>query len=482
MPTYVARVGVPGCGTENASFNARISKLEGFFLMPVSKDRFSLALLTAVLVVLIAVLAGGSLWILSRMQNQTVRDDAARRVMQQGRLMTAHIAQQIAILDAEEDPIDWAGLSKHVWSLHAIEDGLQFVSVTEDGMTVFVEQTRELDTRSPRPEALAVYAAARDVTMGRKLINIGEETVPVVSFSKTIRNVDGLAHNVEVAVRKDTVAREEQAPSVAISAMFKLSMITILVSFGMCLVLVVWMVRREHRRESQRREEEHLAFAGVLANSIVHDFRNPMSSMQLDVQMLNKEVSESGRKRPERVRDLSARVSGTLSRMDKVFEEFFYLSRPESEKTERTELGATLDACASLLAPRFDRRKVTLVTEGRESPVFVSAYPSSLRRAVTNVVTNAEQFSEDGGEVSVTLSSEHGFGVIDVMDRGPGIPQGRKKKIFEMFETARPGGTGLGLFLAKMALERSGGSIDVFDRPGGGAWFRMRLPLDQERS
>jgi signal transduction histidine kinase len=451
-------------------------------IMQAIKARFSLTLLTALLVILIASLAGGSLWILRSMQNQAVRDGAARRVMQQGRLMAAHIAQQIVDMDVAETPIDWSSLSQHVWSLHAIEDGLQSVSVTEDGVAVFVEQTRGLDTRSPRPEALAVYAAARDVVMSRKLINVGDVTVPMVSFSKMVRAADGSDRLVEVAIRTEAVTREQRAPSLAISAMFKLSMITTLVSFGICLVVVIWIIRREHRRDLQRREEEHLAFAGVLANSIVHDFRNPMSSMQLDVQMLGKEVSGDGRNRPGRVRELAQRVAGTMARMDKVFEEFFFLSRPDSEDIEATDLGAVLDTCASILAPRFERRRISLTFERDNIPVNVRAYSSSLRRAITNVMTNAEQFSEDEGDVLVHLSCEAGFGVVDVLDRGPGVPAAQKKKIFEMFETARPGGTGLGLFLARTAVERCGGRIDVFDRPEGGAWFQIRLPLAEERN
>ncbi|MDA1044713.1 MAG: HAMP domain-containing sensor histidine kinase, partial [Verrucomicrobia bacterium] len=422
------------------------------------------------------------LWILRRMQSQSVRDEAARRVMQQGRLMTAHMAQQIASMDQKGEPVDWSELSQHVWSLHSIEDGLQYVSVTEDGVSVFVEQTRELDTQSPRPEALAVYAGALDVEMVPKRIKMGDVTVLVVSFEKTIQNSLGRECKIEVAIRKDTVTRESQVSSSAITAMFKLSMMTTVVSFAVCALLVVWLMRRENRRELQRREEEHLAFAGVLANSIVHDFRNPMSSMQLDVQMLNKEVSGDGRGRPERIGTLAARVLATLARMDKVFEEFFYLSRPQSEEMETTDIGECLNACASLLAPRFERRRVTLTTERVDGDVNVLAYPSSLRRALTNVITNAEQFSVEGGEVHVRLSRKGSYGVVDVMDRGPGIPAARKRIIFEMFETARPGGTGLGLFLAKAAVERCGGTIEVLDRPGGGAWFQMNLPLVHERN
>jgi signal transduction histidine kinase len=70
--------------------------------------------------------------------------------------------------------------------------------------------------------------------------------------------------------------------------------------------------------------------------------------------------------------------------------------------------------------------------------------------------------------------------LIDIMDKGPGIPKSDRRKVFDMFYSARPGGTGLGLFLAKTAIERSRGRITVRDRPGGGAWFRIALPLASE--
>ena len=125
---------------------------------------------------------------------------------------------------------------------------------------------------------------------------------------------------------------------------------------------------------------------------------------------------------------------------------------------------------------------MTLTIERTDNDVKVLAYPSSLRRALTNVITNAEQFSAEGEEVHVRLSRKGAHGIVDVMDRGPGVPAEQRRTIFEMFETARPGGTGLGLFLAKAAVERCGGGIEVFDRPDGGAWFQISLPLVHERN
>ena len=234
------------------------------------------------------------------------------------------------------------------------------------------------------------------------------------------------------------------------------------------------MLRREHLRETQRRAEEHLAFAGVLANGIVHDFRNPMSSLRLDVQMLHKEAEKGADGRPGRISELAERVRTTLDRMDKVFQEFLYLSRPAQDVTETFDLAECLRECAAMLAPRFEQKHVRVEFDA-DGAAAVLGQRASLQRAFINVLTNAEQFSPESGTVTVRVRGGAAQCVAEVMDRGPGIPASDHKRIFEMFHSGRPGGTGLGLFLAKTAVEGSGGRIEAGNRPDGGACIRIAL-------
>jgi signal transduction histidine kinase len=237
------------------------------------------------------------------------------------------------------------------------------------------------------------------------------------------------------------------------------------------------MMRREVQREKLRREQEHLAFSGGLANGIVHDFRNPMSSMRLDVQMLEKEAARGPECRMARVAELVIRIRETLDRMDKVFREFLYLAKPVSDLAERMDLGVCIRDCLDLLAPRFDQAGVRVEAElPGPGALEVVAHEVALRRAFVNVLMNAEQFSTRGSVVRVRAGVEDGAAVLDVLDSGPGISRLARKRIFEMFFSTRPGGTGLGLFLARAAVERSGGTIEAWNRPEGGACFRIRLP------
>lgn len=433
-----------------------------------------LTVIAVVMVVLIGGLAAGTLFFLKRLHDRQARSKAAITVLDTGRAIATHLAAQPAVRGSDTDADAWGRLSELVRSLHTVENGLQYVSVLRDGVTVFNEQTTGLspasaDTAPPLPPG------SQRVRLGRKRLSVGDDIIPVVTFTALLETADGQKGLVEVGVRRDTVKREEIIPAGTIFSMFRLSLVTVLVSFGMCVVVVVWMLRREQRREAQRREEEHLAFAGVMANGIVHDFRNPMSSLRLDLQMLQRETAR-GTARPDRLRELAGRAEHTVDRMDKVFQEFFYLSRPPDGERQKVDLAETVRETIGLMKPRLDQAGVEIRMTVPPDSTWVHAYPFSLRRALLNVLTNAEQFSSPGGHVDVSLSIDGKWVAVDVHDRGPGIPRASRRRVFDMFYSTRAGGTGLGLFLAKTAVERCGGNIRVVDRPGAGTAIRMSLP------
>ncbi|HPS52788.1 MAG TPA: histidine kinase dimerization/phospho-acceptor domain-containing protein, partial [Phycisphaerae bacterium] len=85
-----------------------------------------------------------------------------------------------------------------------------------------------------------------------------------------------------------------------------------------------------------------------------HDFRNPMSSLRLDAQMLEKEAGRGAEARADRMAALAGRMRHTLDRMEKVFQEFLALARPGETAPERLDLGACARECVEMLAPRFE--------------------------------------------------------------------------------------------------------------------------------
>ena len=434
--------------------------------------RQSLTAITGLLVLLIAAFAAGTLWILQTMHGEDAATEAVKRYLRKGMEITLHLASGF---NENKLPV----LSREVSALSNIEEGLEYVYVIRDDgiqrIYEFQEHTQGLcigvdGSKGPFDLPLGV-----EFRSGQ--IDLVEESVPVFIFTKRFSGQDGVPRELEVGMRLDTATRQTKTATAAIRSMFRLSLIAVVVSFGVCTLLVVWMMRRERHREKQRREEEHLVFAGVMANGIVHDFRNPMSAMQLDVQMLNKEVGKGAECRPERLSELAGRVEHAADRMDKVFKEFLYMAKPPSDEREEIDLVESVRECVSLVAPRSENDNIQIDLDIPSQSVAVLAYPSGLQRALMNVILNAEQVSSGGGRIRVRVLKGERSATIDVIDSGPGIPISDRHRIFEMFVSNKPGGTGLGLFLAKTAMERCGGSLKVVDTSSGGSCFRFSVPL-----
>lgn len=439
--------------------------------------RLPLAWVAAAVLVAAAGAAGVGLWYLKRLHDHAARVMATQAVMEQGEQMSDYLAGISSLCVTNLTPEQWRLFNNLVDGLHAAQHDLQFVSVTRDGVTVVHHQATAFPAEAPATDRLRpAEPQPFRVSVSPQVIELGGTSLPVMVFHRQIE-LPGNRERVQVDVgfRRSAVDREQKAAAHAIASLFRLSVMTLALAFGACLLLLLWIVRRDRVWSERRRQEEHLAFSGVLANGIVHDFRNPMSSVRLDAQLLERELRRPEGTRPERLGDLAGRIGRTVERMDKVFQEFLYLARPAEEAQEPVDLAACIRECAETLAPRLEQAGVTVLTRWTTPPPPVAASPFALRRALLNVVLNALQFSPARGAIEVDARVAGRWVELDIMDRGPGIPTAERRRVFEMFVTTRPGGTGLGLFLARTAVRKCGGDIAALERPGGGTIVRIRL-------
>lgn len=435
---------------------------------------------TLCLVAGIGLFAGVGLAFLFRVQGKLLHAAATQEVVDRGGMLASYLAEASQGLGPEASDREWQRLEELFRALRHAEGGLEYVSVVRDGVTLFHRHAGGLGMGPGDGVDRDVGHLVTNVSAGLSVLDVGGEKVPVVVVSVG-GGAEGGARRVELGIRRTVVGREESAVTGLVAAMFKLTIGTVVASFAVCGLLVLWVVRREVQHEALRREQEHLAFSGVLANGIVHDFRNPMSSLKLDVQMLGREVAKGGGADPARLGTLAERARGTIDRMDKVFQEFLYMAKPQAESAqESVDMGQCVRETVEMLKARFEQSGVLVELELPAQPALVRGLDSALRRALANVLVNAEQHSRRGGVVKSSVRVAGGITVVEVRDQGEGIPKGDRKKVFEMFYTTRPGGTGLGLFLAKAAVEKCGGSIEAADCADG-ALIRIQLRSAGER-
>ncbi len=220
---------------------------------------------------------------------------------------------------------------------------------------------------------------------------------------------------------------------------------------------------------------ERLAAMGMVAASVAHELRNPLSAIRMNVRVLADELADAGLD-SESVQALA----GQIERMDLFLDELVQLARPDAPAGEpdaeaQADLPEAVEAVASLLAGRLRHAGVELVRQIPADLPPARLAPRRVRQMLMNLLLNAIEVSQAGQSIRILARPEGEWILCEVLDRGPGLPS--DKPLFEPFVSGRGGGAGLGLYVCRQILDSVGGRIEAADRPDGGACFRLHLPI-----
>jgi two-component system OmpR family sensor kinase len=212
-----------------------------------------------------------------------------------------------------------------------------------------------------------------------------------------------------------------------------------------------------------------------------HELRTPLTSMRGYAELL--------RRTPDMEREdvllAVRRVEEETTRMGVLVEDLVLLARlDQGRPLERQPVDIVplvLDCCSDARAAHPERT-ITVAGDSAHTEMIVGD-DMRLRQALSNLIRNALVHTPPGTPVTVRVHELDGDAIVDIIDQGPGIPQGESEHIFERFYRADPersgdqGGSGLGLSIVAAIVTAHGGSVRAGDTPGGGATFRVRLPV-----
>lgn len=237
---------------------------------------------------------------------------------------------------------------------------------------------------------------------------------------------------------------------------------------------------------SQRAEQLTLTTLGRLSASIAHEIRNPLAAIRYSAQLLAE--SEGLNDADQRMVEI---INNHCGRVNEIIENILQLSRRERSRPETLDLNHW--------AVRFVDEYKEANDVGHDSlrpllyprPVEALADSQHLQQVVWNLVQNALRYGRLPDEparvmVVARLASDNGPPLLEVIDRGPGIPPKVAAQIFEPFFTTHEYGTGLGLYLAKQMCEANQANLEYVPVAGGGSCFRItltapaRMPVGQE--
>jgi two-component system sensor histidine kinase MprB len=204
-----------------------------------------------------------------------------------------------------------------------------------------------------------------------------------------------------------------------------------------------------------------------------HELRTPVTSLRTNIEVLlaGEDLPEPSRRRVlEDVREQTEELSGLIT-------DVIELARGEVPVSGTEDV--RLDEIAAVTAGRVGRSHPDTRFELDLEPTVVEGLPDRLARAVGNLLDNAAKYGPPGGVVEVRVRA----GEVAVRDHGPGVPGAEAPFVFDRFyrgDGARGRqGSGLGLAIVRQVAESHGGGVTVEEAPGGGALFRLRLPVEE---
>jgi len=236
------------------------------------------------------------------------------------------------------------------------------------------------------------------------------------------------------------------------------------------------------QEELRRQEAARRAFVATAS----HELRTPLTMLQGTMELLEEDLAD-GRLDVSDAQRQVATARRELRRLSTLADELLDLSRLDAAvqlRSEPVELGELARAVAAEFELRASERETAIDVVPPASPCWGRGDPDAVARVARILIDNALRYG--GRSVRVSADGSRGSATIEVADRGPGIPEEERERIFERFHRGRAGGSeggfGLGLAIGRELAERMGGTLTLVDRPGRGARFALSLPAAGEEA
>jgi signal transduction histidine kinase len=248
--------------------------------------------------------------------------------------------------------------------------------------------------------------------------------------------------------------------------------------------------------QSTLRYSRKLAALGRLSAGVAHEVKNPLNAMMIHLELLRQQfsprVATVGRAgahgtalvatpdappvaSPEALQHVDV-IAGEIRRLDEVVQGFLKFTRPEDLKLQPVRLATLLDEVVPIVRPEAERNRVELVVACDNVP-DVNADPAMLRQAFLNLALNACQAMPNGGTLRIRgEAARHRRVSITFTDTGVGIKPEHLSRIFDLYFTTRPKGSGIGLSMVYRTVQMHDGEIEVQSTPGAGTTFKLLLP------
>lgn len=221
-----------------------------------------------------------------------------------------------------------------------------------------------------------------------------------------------------------------------------------------------------------------LAALGRMATQVAHELKNPLGGLKLYARHLEKRLGDAAD--PE-LAELAKKIGRAVDHLANLVTEITAYGRPPELKREPMKVPQLLDDCLSLAQDRLAGRRIRVVRQDDPDSPEAFLDPRELRKVFLNLLLNALEAMGEEGTLTVRTSYRADDGMIQVAveDTGCGMSEETLSRVFDLFFTTKPQGTGLGMAIARSVVDLHGGRINIESRLGQGTRVLVLLPVKQ---
>lgn len=231
--------------------------------------------------------------------------------------------------------------------------------------------------------------------------------------------------------------------------------------------------------DTRNQSESAIQTLSRLTGGLAHEIRNPLSTLKMNVQLLQEDLRELPADAPAVGRSLrrAETMKTEIDRLSSILDDFLRFVTRHEPNLKAVDLNAVIRQIVDFFEPQAAAQHVQLATDLADGPLTARIDADRIKQAVLNLLINAVQAMPSGGTLTVrTRRSDTGRLQILVADTGTGIAPEHRDKIFDAYYSTKKGGSGLGLAMTARIVDEHNGTIGVQSEMNCGTTFTIELP------
>ncbi len=247
-------------------------------------------------------------------------------------------------------------------------------------------------------------------------------------------------------------------------------------------LILVSDITERRKREARLRRAESLASLTTLAAGVAHEIKNPLGSIGIHIQLIQKALKQNQCLDEETAGHYLEIITEEIERLNGIVVDFLFAVRPMDTSMKRTTINGVVEELIEFIKYELEESSVKLETKLDRNLPKIDLDEKYMKQALINIIKNGVAAMNGGGSLTIVTREDHGYVHVDISDNGIGMTEEQLSKIFEPYYTTKEFGSGLGLTVVYKVVREHNGEVTVHSREEQGTTFTISLPIpDSEK-